>query len=174
MWIGYYSPITRISEFVAGCIVAAIIVQSRTGETPGWHALGLVACVAGLVFVVALYSTPISLSHQTLTAVQRSGCVAGFSYLIWFLARFDSRPARLQSAPVMIGAGEISYSICLLHPFIASRFVRPEMNLAAHYGQWLVVMAMAIGAVIVVSCVTWALIGSLPALAAKQPYARAG
>jgi len=24
MWIGYYSPITRISEFVAGCIVAAI------------------------------------------------------------------------------------------------------------------------------------------------------
>ena len=159
MWIGYYSPITRISEFVAGCIVAAIIVQSKTGETPGWHALGLVACVAGLVFVVALYSTPIGLSHQTLTAVQRSGCVAGFSYLIWFLARFDSRPARLLSAPVMIGAGEISYSVYLLHPFIVSRFVRPEMNLpVAHYGLWLVVMAMAIGAVIVASGVTWALI----------------
>jgi hypothetical protein len=42
--------------------VAAIIVQSKTGETPGWHALGLVACVAGLVFVVALYSTPIGFS----------------------------------------------------------------------------------------------------------------
>jgi peptidoglycan/LPS O-acetylase OafA/YrhL len=79
--------------------------------------------------------------------------------LIWFLARFDSRPARLLSAPVMIGAGEISYSIYLLHPFIVSRFVRPEMNLpAAHYGLWLVVMAMAIGAVIVASSVTWALI----------------
>ena len=73
MWIGYYSPVTRIGEFVAGCVVAAIIVQSKTGETPGWHALGLVACLAGLMFVVALYSTPIGLSHQTLTA-GRLGC----------------------------------------------------------------------------------------------------
>src|SRR5207253_1668749 len=42
MWIGYYSPLTRINEFVAGCIVGAIIGRSRTGEQPGWHAIGFV------------------------------------------------------------------------------------------------------------------------------------
>jgi len=46
------------------------------------------------------------------------------------------------------------------------------MNLpAAHYGLWLVVMAMAVGAVIVASDVTWALIEVLAGLAPKHTYA---
>jgi hypothetical protein len=54
MWIGYYSPFTRINEFLAGCTVGAIIGQSRTGGKPGRHSYGLIVCLAGLVFVAAL------------------------------------------------------------------------------------------------------------------------
>jgi peptidoglycan/LPS O-acetylase OafA/YrhL len=159
MWIGYYSPLTRINEFVAGCIVGAIIGRSRTGEQPGWHALGLIACLAGLAFAAALYSTPIGLPHEALTATLRAGPLAGFAYLVWFLARFDSRAARILSVPATIAGGEISYSIYLLHPLVLSWFVKPEMNFsAANFGLWLLTMATAIGAVLVVSCGTWALI----------------
>ena len=64
MWIGYYSPLTRIDEFVAGCIVGAIIRRSSTGGQAGWHVLGLIACLAGIAFVAALYSTPIGLRNR--------------------------------------------------------------------------------------------------------------
>jgi hypothetical protein len=159
MWIGYYSPLTRVDEFVAGCAVGAIIGQSRRGEAPGWHLLGLTACVASLVLVAALYSTPIGLSQQALTAAQRAGPLAGFAYLIWFLARFDSGAARILSVPAMLAGGEISYSIYLLHPYVLPWFRRPEADFsAAHFGLWLLIMVTAISAIVVVSIVTWALI----------------
>jgi len=90
------------------------------------------------VFVVALYSTPIGLSHQTLTAVQRSGCVAGFSYLIWFLARFEQPAGSAAVRPRDDGSWRDQLFDLPPAPFIVSRFVRPEMNLpAAHtaYGS---------------------------------------
>ncbi len=157
MWIGYYSPLTRIDEFLAGCIVGAIIVRSTMGgEQPGWHRLGLIACLAALVVAAALYSTPIGLSQAALTSAQRAGPLAGFAYLIWFLARFESRAARILSAPVMIFGGEISYSIYLLHPFIVSRFARPPMEFSsANFGLWLVIMALAICTVIAISWISW-------------------
>lgn len=159
MWIGYYSPITRINEFVAGCLVGAIMGRSSTGDQPGWHALGLIACLAGLAFVAALYSMPIGLSQQALTAAQRAGPIAGFAYLIWFLARFDSRAARILAVPAMIAGGEISYSIYLLHPFVLSWFVKPEMDFSsANFGLWLTVVATAIGTIVVISYGSWALI----------------
>jgi peptidoglycan/LPS O-acetylase OafA/YrhL len=94
MWNGYYSPLTRVGEFVAGCIVGAIITRSEPAVKPGWHGLGLVACVAALIIVVALYSTSIGLSHGARTAAQRAGPLACFAYLVWFLARFDSGAAQ--------------------------------------------------------------------------------
>lgn len=157
MWLGYYSPLTRISEFMAGCIVGALI--GRTDDQPGWHRLGLVACLASLVFVAALYSTPIGLPHGAFTAIQRAGPLAAFAYLIWFLARFDSRTALALSTPAMLVGGEISYSIYLLHPFILPWFLKPEMNFsAANFVVWLAVMAMITGTVVVMSYGTWALI----------------
>jgi len=159
MWIGYYSPLTRICEFVAGCIVGAIIAKSSTNERPGWHMLGLVVCLASLAIVVALYSTPIGLSQQALTAAQRAGPVAGFAYLIWFLSRFESRTGRFFSSRAMLAGGEISYSIYLLHPFVLPWFIKPEMNFsAANFGLWFTVMAFASGTVIAMSYGTWALI----------------
>jgi peptidoglycan/LPS O-acetylase OafA/YrhL len=159
MWIGYYSPLTRINEFVAGCIVGAMIARSRTGEAPGWHNCGLIACLTVLAFVVALYSIPTALSQGTVTAALRAGPLAGFAYLIWFLARFDTRAARILSTSTMIAGGEISYSIYLLHPFVLPWFVKPEMEFsAANFGLWIAVLATAIGAVLVMSYGTWALI----------------
>lgn len=159
MWIGYYSPLTRISEFIAGCIVGAIIDRSNTGEQAGSHTTGLIVCLAGLIFIVILYSTPIGLSQADLTATLRAGPLAGFAYLVWFLARFGSRASRFLSVPAMIAGGEISYSLYLLHPFILSWFVKPEMQFsAANFALWLVIMATAIGAVVVTSYGTWALI----------------
>jgi peptidoglycan/LPS O-acetylase OafA/YrhL len=124
MWI------TRVDEFVAGCMVGAIIRQSSI-EAAGWHALGLTACVVGLMLVAAPYSTPVGLSQQELTAAQRAGPLADFGYLIWFLSRFDSGAARFLAAPAIIAGGEISYSIYLLHPFVFSKFARPAMNFSA-------------------------------------------
>jgi len=114
MWIGYYSPITRISEFVAAA--SSLPSSCNPDRRNAWMACAR-ACRMRRRFSVRR-SPSIrrrSALSQTLTAVQRSGCVAGFSYLIWFLARFDSRPARLAVRPRDDGAGEISYSIYLLH-----------------------------------------------------------
>jgi peptidoglycan/LPS O-acetylase OafA/YrhL len=159
MWIGYYSPLTRVNEFAAGCLAGALIARSGTCEAARWHALGLIACLAGLTFVAALYSMRIGLSQATLTAVQRAGPLAGFAYLVWFLARFDSSVARILSASRMIAGGEISYSIYLLHPFVLPWFVKPEMDFSSvNFALWLVVMATAISAVVVMSYGTWALI----------------
>jgi peptidoglycan/LPS O-acetylase OafA/YrhL len=159
MWIGYYSPLTRINEFAAGCIVGAIIARSRTGDQPGLHAFGLIACLAGLAFVAALYSTSIGLSHEALTSAQRAGSLAGFTYLVWFLARFNSRAGRILSISAIIAGGEISYSIYLLHPLVLSRFAKPEVTFsAANFGLWLLTLATAIGAILLLSYGTWSLI----------------
>ena len=107
----------------------------------------------------ALYSTPIGLSQASLTAALCAGPLTGFAYLVWFLARFDSWAARILSTSTMIAGGEISYSIYLLHPFVLSWFLKPEMDFsAANFGLWLAIMATAIGAVVVMSYGTWALI----------------
>jgi peptidoglycan/LPS O-acetylase OafA/YrhL len=51
----------------------------------------------------------------------------------------------------MIGGGEISYSIYLLHPFVLSQF-------AANLGLYLGLMGIVVGSVLVISYITWALI----------------
>jgi peptidoglycan/LPS O-acetylase OafA/YrhL len=67
MWIGYYSPLTRMGEFLSGCIVGAIIMRSREGTNAEWHSLCAAASIAVLLFAAALYSTPVGLSHEVLT-----------------------------------------------------------------------------------------------------------
>jgi peptidoglycan/LPS O-acetylase OafA/YrhL len=59
----------------------------------------------------------------------------------------------------MVAGGEISYSIYLLHPFLLSWFVKPELSFSvAKFGLWMTTVASASAAVIVMSFGTWSLI----------------
>jgi peptidoglycan/LPS O-acetylase OafA/YrhL len=128
--------------------IKANVARFGTLKCRNFHRVLLVSCSS----LLCTQHRSGFLKQGALTAALRAGPLACFAYLIWFLARFDGGAAKALSIPAMVAGGEISYSIYLLHPFLLSWFVKPELSFSvAKFGT-------ASGTVVVMSYGTWSLI----------------
>jgi peptidoglycan/LPS O-acetylase OafA/YrhL len=161
MWFGYYSPITRISEFVAGCCAGALYM--RCSDKVGWpvaeHMAGY-AAFALLVFGTALFSLDLGIPYAAVTMLLRALPVLAISYLLVFVSRRGSLIGRFLSLPWIVAGGEVSYSIYLVHPFVLGLFLKPEQEhlTLGGFAEWLAVITTSTLFVIVFACGTYTMI----------------
>jgi peptidoglycan/LPS O-acetylase OafA/YrhL len=104
MWFTHFFPLARAMEFLAGMVMARIVLSGR------WINLGIApaAVLAGLVYAVTL-QLPTIYGFASLYALP-------FSFLIAAAATSDVRNRRtwLNSRP-MVWLGDLSYAFFLLH-----------------------------------------------------------
>jgi peptidoglycan/LPS O-acetylase OafA/YrhL len=158
MWFGYYSPITRFPEFIAGCCSGAIYMKIRgSAGAPLLDTIGGYTALALFIFGVALFSINLKISYPIATMLMRVVPVVAISYLLIFVSRRASVISHSLSLPWIVSGGEISYSIYLVHPFVLGWFVKPEQPEISLVGfaQWTITMITAGLCVIVLSCGTY-------------------
>src|SRR5580704_9328463 len=135
-WLFYYSPYSRVFEFILGCLTAqiyAILSQRPTSareERRGRIVLGaaLVFLFAfGLVYLfrpfggkVAQYTELLKLNY---------GCGVALAALIFCVSRYrSSMVATMLSTPLMVQLGDLSFSIYAVHTWTLRIFERPSMD----------------------------------------------
>jgi hypothetical protein len=159
MWVGYLSPITRVSEFLSGCLVGAIIMRSPRGPATGLQIFAPLGIGGLLILAGALFATPLGLPGVWPPVAIHAACLSAFTWLVWRLARFEGALTLALSSRTMLAGGEISYSLYLLHPFILPAFAKPEMKFTGlHFALWLALLAMAGVCTVAMSYGTWSLI----------------
>ncbi len=129
-WLIYFSPYSRLSEFMLGCITAALYMQTD-GQTPSrkeeiiGFSLGLAAILGVMISHYCIFTVSTSDNfHWLLSFHQSFGFAPAFAVLIYTSARFYNPITRFLSNRIILFGGEISYSVYLLHPVIIGTCVR--------------------------------------------------
>ena len=125
-WLLYFSPYSRVFEFLLGCICASIYVsQSSKPVTANEERWGLGLLLISMVVVGALHMffyANVTLPGRLLTWLTplkwlsfSFGLAPPVAVIIFCCARYQSAMARWLSSGKMVLCGEASYSIYLLH-----------------------------------------------------------
>jgi peptidoglycan/LPS O-acetylase OafA/YrhL len=131
-WFFYFSPYARVLEFLLGCMTAQAVVGMRGKPVLAIErhlgAWALAAAVAALLLISMMtvgivQTTPVTkyVKHLEMTFL----CGPPVSIILFCVARYETRVARLLSLPVLVLLGEMSYSIYLVHTFTLRLFERP-------------------------------------------------
>lgn len=136
----YFSPLSRLFEFVCG-IVAAKVWMSRHAGRPF-----KVVTSIGLEFVaiVAVYSAVLYCRHPLVSDFFRSiggaagahwinvnGFTPAFVFLIYVFASSSGPVARIVSSRPLVFLGEISFSLYMVHTIVLTVFRQHENTVAA-------------------------------------------
>jgi peptidoglycan/LPS O-acetylase OafA/YrhL len=123
-WLVYFSPYSRIFEFVLGCLCASVYMSNR-GTPPSineerWGAVVLMGAIAALCLIYFSLFLP-----NFAPRVANSGIVnflrMGFGLavpvvvIIYCCARYHNFFTRWLMSPLLVRGGDASYSIYLLH-----------------------------------------------------------
>jgi peptidoglycan/LPS O-acetylase OafA/YrhL len=131
-WFFYYSPYTRVFEFLLGCLTAntVILLLSKPVSRKETR-IATAALATALVFlpllgavylhVIALGQVNIYVQHLALNFL----CAPPIAFIMFYVARYDAPFTRLMSSKVLVGLGETSYSIYLIHSWTLRIFFRP-------------------------------------------------
>lgn len=176
-WLVYFSPYSRIGEFILGCLTAAIFMDLRGIAVSGRERLvGRFILVGALCGLIALYIAlfwrpfpfPMSICPNLplpLTAYfAMSFSFAPFIALIIFCcARYETPVSKILSSRYLVLCGDASYSLYLLHFPVFSAIA--DSGTMIEYDFWNVLKAgsrvvAALMVVIGVSLVTYAVIES--------------
>lgn len=127
-WLLYFSPYSRVFEFLLGCLAAAIymdwIDQAPTPKEERWGLCVLAGAVAMAGFLHVFFFAPSVLPAQGVVQVLSAhlhwlnlsfGLAPPIAIIIFCCARYKSALARLLSEKRIVLCGEASYSIYLLH-----------------------------------------------------------
>uniref|UniRef100_UPI002915C9CE acyltransferase family protein n=2 Tax=unclassified Bradyrhizobium TaxID=2631580 RepID=UPI002915C9CE len=132
-WLFYFSPYVRILEFVTGCLTSHLIIRLRPLQCSAAEAwLREVGLAAAFLLLVGAGLVKVGYGHETVVAayVQHLSnnfvCVPSIAYILFYVARYDTRFTRLLSSPTLVALGEASYSIYLVHTWTLRVFLRPE------------------------------------------------
>lgn len=134
-WLVYFSPYSRLFEFLLGCLCASIYMkrqnQAVTRHEERW---GMVVLLIALVVTVTLHVfwfAP-SLLHmpEKVSAIlsplrwlnMAFGLAPSMAVIIFCCARYKSTLTRWLSAKPIIQCGEASYSMYLLHLLVIFAF----------------------------------------------------
>lgn len=152
-WLIYFSPYSRVSEFIIGCTVAAVYLQlSKTRLSAREEGFGLVLAVLAILSVILTHYCIFCVSAASayrwlLSFHQCFGFAPSFAILIFTCARYQNVISRFFSYPILMFGGEISYSMYLFHPVIIGFGVRALARWQGHPNLKLVVIMAAIIAV---------------------------
>jgi peptidoglycan/LPS O-acetylase OafA/YrhL len=164
-WLLYFSPYSRVPEFLIGCLMAALYRtlqenppsprEARAGRTLPYIAL---ASAVGLNIIMFLPSHP----FPYISFLQRNfGFAIPVALLLFGLARYETRLGRALSRNWMVACGDASYSIYLLHGLIipsAGLAVLPVGQSAVLTSIVLVRLAVVIVVIIGFSMVTYRIV----------------
>jgi peptidoglycan/LPS O-acetylase OafA/YrhL len=174
-WLVYFSPYSRIFEFLIGALVAVLYGQvkdrpfTRAQARAGLLAM-IGAIVAALLLIWLFYVAPtyplVETDVRILTAARNvlSACFGfapAIAVVVFCCARYKNPIVSALSAPLIVLGGEASYSLYLLHEVVINAFrnlaLSDSVTLALGIGNalmWLVAMLSAVG----LSLVTWRLL----------------
>ena len=113
LWITYFSPFTRVFEFIAGMFAAKIYVSSceKHKKLNVWVKISFVFCMAWLLLVM----TWDPLKHTKYAALMPSFMFApALAPLLYLCCRYELKINKLLCSRYMLFMGEISYSVYLL------------------------------------------------------------
>jgi hypothetical protein len=118
-WLVYFSPYIRVGEFVLGCCVANLYVRLR--DRPPSHrerVVGLFSLAIGIMSLPLVFYFTYSKTHSVLFLQNLSlnyGLAPSVALLIFGVARYRTWLQRLLCRPTLVGLGDASYSIYLIH-----------------------------------------------------------
>ena len=151
-WLLYFSPYSRLLEFLLGCLVASVHLKLRDAvPSKREQDFGLIALAAGLIGVGVMHI--VMFAYGIMTSYHLSfGYAPLVGFVIFCCARYRNTISdALGSRPMVIG-GDASYSIYLLH-VVAVRATILQFGVTATFGPrdmlWLagtlaLLMAMAL------------------------------
>jgi hypothetical protein len=118
-WLVYFSPYSRVGEFILGCLVAQLNLVLRDVPMSGRERrLGGVAMALAFLTVLAIlyltYST-VNRSHVLSSLQFCFGLAPSAAAIVFCGARYDPRLFRWLSVRPMLAVGEATYSLYLLH-----------------------------------------------------------
>lgn len=161
-WLMYFSPYTRIAEFVLGCFCASIFA-GLAPPSPRENRFGAWLTAGALAGMVALHWVMFGIQDKEEWHVlihqlhQNFGFAPFLAILIFCCARYRNGFARLMSSSWIVLGGEASYSIYLLHELLINAFRYEAATITSwnvalgSYLQLLVVLAATVG----LSLITW-------------------
>jgi peptidoglycan/LPS O-acetylase OafA/YrhL len=165
-WFFYYSPYSRIFEFILGCLTAQLYLQtrerpiSRREEQWSYLALGaalVVLLVIGVLFVVPNAFPGINDYLQFLAL--NFLCAIPIAVLIFCVSRYDTPVSRFLCLSQLVALGEISYSIYSVHTWTLRIFIRDPVNISpTAVADALVRIGLGIAVTLVVATATYRLI----------------
>lgn len=136
-WLIYFSPYSRISEFMIGCITAAIYLQYiHHIPTPKEEYYGLVTLIGALTGLIILhyfiFNAPKIADISWIIYLHMCfGFALPIAVIIFCCARYNNKISRFVSNRLFIIGGNISYSIYMLHLPIAEAFSRDAASITA-------------------------------------------
>jgi len=149
-WLVYFSPYSRISEFLLGCITAAIYMQlSVKSLQPKEERFGVLLLIFSTIGVVVLHYFGFSQSKLAASIpyrgfIQKLTLCFGFApfaaIIIFCCARYQTAFSRFFTIPILLAGGEISYSLYLFHMVVIQAFARDAAPLSSST-SWIVYMA---------------------------------
>jgi peptidoglycan/LPS O-acetylase OafA/YrhL len=130
-WLFYYSPYSRIFEFILGCLTAELYnqtynrqisaVEERWAHFFMWGAMA----VLGVIGYFFLFSYPFpTVSDYVMFMHQNFICAIPIAILIFCIARYDSSLSNFLCDARLILLGEMSYSIYSVHTWTLRIFIR--------------------------------------------------
>jgi peptidoglycan/LPS O-acetylase OafA/YrhL len=152
-WVAYLSPYGRIWEFVLGALSARAFLAATS--KPNINSCGRIAgivslaCGAGIIVIAVASGANYDLFQiTTFWQFIRLNFVAApmIAWLLFYCCSTESLLSALLSLPVVVGIGECSYSIYLLHPVILPIFVAKSGAVlsVASLLEWTFKTAMAV------------------------------
>jgi peptidoglycan/LPS O-acetylase OafA/YrhL len=166
-WLFYYSPYSRVFEFILGCLTAQIYaIFSQRPASAREERWGRVVLGAALLFLLAFALVYLfrpfggKVAQYTELLKLNFGCGVAIAALIFCVSRYrSSAVATMLSTPLMVQLGDLSFSIYAVHTWTLRIFERPSMDF--RYGVELEAalrIALGIALTLILSTATFRLI----------------
>ncbi|WP_162878165.1 acyltransferase family protein [Trinickia diaoshuihuensis] len=155
-WLVYYSPYGRLFEFLAGVGIAEIwLARNNQTESPQARALARVIGAIACAYIAGSFADQVLFDYPKLFGGNRiySGYAVAVPAAIYLICRSQRWLGKLASWWPLLGAGEISYSLYMLHGNLFPLFlVKPHDTLAALVPE---MIAKSIAFLIILFAASW-------------------
>jgi peptidoglycan/LPS O-acetylase OafA/YrhL len=129
-WLLYFSPYSRISEFLLGCLVASLYLnRSESGETSGLWLTSLAVLLLASSYFAFFGLDRFPWFHNFGILHMSFGLAPGIALLIYCCAHYENPVTRALEAPWLVICGEASYSLYLWHVIVIECFLRDTTSL---------------------------------------------
>ena len=166
-WVKYFSPYSRLGEFITGCLVSALYLSAvgksiSHKEAKIGHLLTWLSLIAVFVSFYLAYTNP-PVTNLFTKVRDNIGLAPALAALIFCTARYKSPIAKFLSCRSIVLLGEASYSIYVVHilVFMSIRQLSSYVSLPASSMGVMMGIArylLALGIVLVISIGSYSLI----------------